>query len=92
MTEVSEFMDQLTPNRRYPVNKTCNEKRLIRRKFMIADINSEDRLVQKTFADLLHDTLGGDSVFAWNDATCCPHGSVGRDLLLPRQTRGEVAV
>jgi hypothetical protein len=26
---------------------------------MITDINSEDRLVQKTFADHLHDMLGG---------------------------------
>src|SRR5882762_1163106 len=46
---------------------------------MITDINSEDRLVQKTFADYLHDTLGWDSVFAWNDETFGPHGTFGRD-------------
>ena len=31
------------------------------------DINSEDRLVQKTFAEHLHDKLGWDSVYAYND-------------------------
>ena len=30
------------------------------------DINSEDRLVQKTFADHLEKALGWDSVYAWN--------------------------
>jgi type I restriction enzyme R subunit len=29
---------------------------------VITDINSEDRLVQKTFADHLHDVLGWESV------------------------------
>ena len=28
------------------------------------DINSEDRLVQKAFADHLHDVLGWESVYA----------------------------
>ncbi len=46
---------------------------------MITDINSEDRLVQQTFADYLHDTLGWDSVFAWNDETFGPHGTLSRD-------------
>ncbi|HJZ57483.1 MAG TPA: hypothetical protein VKE74_21115 [Gemmataceae bacterium] len=40
----------------------------------IADINGEDRLVPKTFADDLHDTLGWESVSAWNDETFGPHG------------------
>src|SRR5437588_664486 len=43
---------------------------------MITDINSEDRLVQKTFADYLHDTLGGDSVYAWNVETRYDHARV----------------
>jgi len=30
------------------------------------DINSEDRLVQKTFAEHLRDKLGWESVYAWN--------------------------
>jgi hypothetical protein len=30
------------------------------------DINSEDRLVQKTFAQHLEDVLGWESVYAWN--------------------------
>jgi type I restriction enzyme R subunit len=46
---------------------------------MITDINSEDRLVQKTFADYLHDVLGWESVYAWNDETFGPGGTLGRD-------------
>ena len=45
---------------------------------MITDINSEDRLVQKTFADHLHDVLGWDSVYAYNDETFGPAGTLGR--------------
>ena len=43
------------------------------------DINSEDRLVQKTFADYLHSKLGWDSVYAWNEETFGPRGTFGRD-------------
>jgi len=46
---------------------------------MITDINSEDRLVQQTFAEYLHDVLGWDSVYAWNEETLGPHGTLGRD-------------
>jgi type I restriction enzyme, R subunit len=46
---------------------------------MITDINSEDRLVQQTFAEYLHDVLGWDSVYAWNQETFGPHGTLGRD-------------
>jgi type I restriction enzyme R subunit len=42
------------------------------------DINSEDRLVQKTFAEHLHDKLGWENVFAWNDETFGPTGLLGR--------------
>lgn len=42
------------------------------------DINSEDRLVQKTFADHLHDELGWDSVYAWNEETFGADGTLGR--------------
>jgi type I restriction enzyme, R subunit len=45
---------------------------------MITDINSEDRLVQKTFADHLHDPLGWDSAYAYNDETFGPNGMLGR--------------
>jgi type I restriction enzyme R subunit len=45
---------------------------------MITDINSEDRLVQKTFADHLHDVLGWDSVYAYSDETFGPAGTLGR--------------
>ena len=43
------------------------------------NINSEDRLVQKTFADHLHDKLDWDSVYAWNNETFGPDGTLGRD-------------
>jgi len=46
---------------------------------MFTDINSEDRLVQKTFADYLHDKLGWESAYAWNDETFGPAGNMGRD-------------
>ena len=39
---------------------------------MITDINSEDHLVQKTFADYLHNTLGWNSAYAWNDEDLWP--------------------
>lgn len=45
---------------------------------MITDINSEDRLVQETFADHLHDRLGWDSVYAYNHETFGPASMLGR--------------
>jgi type I restriction enzyme R subunit len=45
---------------------------------MITDINSEDRLVQKTFADHLQDHLGWESVYAYNTETFGPEGTLGR--------------
>ncbi len=33
---------------------------------MITDINSEDRLVQKMFADHLRDALGWESMYTYN--------------------------
>ncbi|MHB1371631.1 MAG: hypothetical protein ACYCW7_15730 [Pseudomonadaceae bacterium] len=35
----------------------------------LIDINTEDWLVQETFAEHLHDVLGGESVCAHNTAT-----------------------
>jgi type I restriction enzyme, R subunit len=46
---------------------------------MYTDINSEDRLVQKTFVEYLHDSLGWHTAFAWNDETFGPGGNLGRD-------------
>jgi type I restriction enzyme R subunit len=61
---------------------------------MITDINSEDRLVQKTFADHLHNKLGWDSVYAWNDETFGPNGTLGRaserEVLLKRDLRAAI--
>jgi type I restriction enzyme, R subunit len=65
------------------------------------DINSEDRLVQATFAEHLEKVLGWESVYAWNDETFGSHGTLGwadtrkvgltRDQLLPRLMSGEIA-
>jgi hypothetical protein len=43
------------------------------------NINSEDRLVQKTFADHLEKVLGWENVYAWNDETFGPTGTLGRE-------------
>jgi len=58
------------------------------------DINSEDRLVQKTFADHLHDVLGWDSVYAWNEETFGSEGTLGRsdtkEVVLIRDLRAAI--
>jgi type I restriction enzyme R subunit len=58
------------------------------------DINSEDRL-QETFADYLRDALGWDCVYAWNQETFGPDGTLGRtdtrDVVLKRELRAAVA-
>ena len=45
---------------------------------MITDIHSEDRLVQATFAAHLKDNLAWDTVYAFNDETFGPGGTLGR--------------
>jgi type I restriction enzyme R subunit len=42
------------------------------------DINSEDRLVQATFAEHLERVLGWDSVYAYNQESFGPTGTLGR--------------
>ena len=42
------------------------------------DINSEDRLVQATFAEHLERELGWDSVYAFNQESFGPTGTLGR--------------
>src|SRR5215472_14812714 len=44
----------------------------------LTPVNSEDRLVQATFAAHLRDKLGWESVYAWNDETFGPDGTLGR--------------
>ena len=44
----------------------------------ITPVNSEDRLVQATFADHLEQKLGWESVYAWNQETLGPDGTLGR--------------
>lgn len=41
------------------------------------DINSEGRLVQATFAEHLENELGWESVYAWNQETFGPDGTLG---------------
>jgi type I restriction enzyme R subunit len=61
---------------------------------MITDINSEDRLVQATFADHLQAELGWESVYAHNAETFGPGGTLGRaserDVVLVRDLRAAV--
>jgi type I restriction enzyme R subunit len=58
---------------------------------MITDINSEDRLVQKTFAEHLEKALGWDSIYAYKAETFGPQGTLGRvsepDIVLVRDLR-----
>ena len=57
----------------------------------VTPINSEDRLVQATFADHLERVLGWDSVYAWNEETFGPDGTLGRadtrEAVLVRELR-----
>ena len=59
------------------------------------DINTEDRLVQTTFADHLHDVLGWDSVYAWNKESFGAEGTLGRndtkEVVLTRDLRAAIA-
>ncbi|WP_295607913.1 type I restriction endonuclease [uncultured Lamprocystis sp.] len=60
----------------------------------LTDINSEDRLVQQTFADYLHEVLGWDSLYAWNQETFGPDGTLGRndttEVVLVRDLRAAI--
>ena len=55
------------------------------------DINSEDRLVQATFAEHLEQVLGWDSVYAWKHETFGADGTLGRastrEVVLVRDLR-----
>ena len=57
----------------------------------VTGINSEDRLVQQTFAEHLEKVLGWESVYAWNDETFGPDGTLGRatrrEVVLTRDLR-----
>ena len=44
----------------------------------VTPINSEDRLVQATFAKHLEGVLGWDSIYAWNQETFGLGGTLGR--------------
>ena len=44
----------------------------------VTPINSEDRLVQATFAEHLEQVLGWDSIYAWNEESFVPDGTLGR--------------
>lgn len=55
------------------------------------DINSEDRLVQQTFAEHLKEALGWETEYAYNDETFGPDGMLGRtdkrEVVLTRDLR-----
>jgi type I restriction enzyme R subunit len=55
------------------------------------DINTEDRLVQSTFAEHLEQHLGWENVYAYNDETFGPGGTLGRtdthEVVLTRDLR-----
>ncbi len=57
----------------------------------VTSINSEDRLVQVTFAQHLEQALGWDSIYAWNQETFGPDGTLGRantkEAVLTRDVR-----
>lgn len=59
------------------------------------DINSEDRLVQTTFAEHLQHVLGWDSIYAWNQESFGADGTLGRastrDVVLVRDLRTALA-
>lgn len=61
---------------------------------MITDINSEDRLVQQTFAEHLEKVLGWESIYAHNAETFGPAGTLGRaserEVVLTRDLRAAI--
>ncbi|MDD2273241.1 MAG: type I restriction endonuclease subunit R [Desulfuromonadaceae bacterium] len=58
---------------------------------MITDVNSEDRLVQTTFAEHLEKELGWENVYAWNQEDFGPDSLLGRadtrEVVLKRDLR-----
>lgn len=61
----------------------------------LTDINSEDRLVQQTFAEHLEQVLGWESVYAYKAETFGSNGTLGRaserDIVLVRDLREALA-
>jgi len=61
---------------------------------MITNVNNEDRLVQQTFADHLRDSLGWDSVYAYDSETFGANSTLGRatqrDIVLTRDLRSAI--
>ena len=61
----------------------------------VTSINSEDRLVQRAFAEHLEEALHWDSIYAWNQETFGPDGTLGRadtkEAVLTRDLRAALA-
>jgi type I restriction enzyme, R subunit len=57
----------------------------------LTPVNSEDRLVQATFAEHLKDKLGWESIYAFNEETFGQGGTLGRkdttEVVLTRDLR-----
>lgn len=62
---------------------------------VITDINSEDRLVQQTFAKHLEKALGWETIYAYNAAAFGPTGTLAgaskRDVVLALHLRVAIA-
>ena len=60
----------------------------------VTPVNSEDRLVQATFAEHLEQVLGWDSVYAWNLESFGSDGTLGRadtkEAVLTRDLRAAI--
>ena len=58
---------------------------------VITGVNSEDQLVQRTFAEYLEEKLGWESIYAWNQETFGLAGTLGRndtrEVVLTRDLR-----
>src|ERR1700692_891431 len=71
--------------------QTPSEPPPIEEAMAYTDINNEDRLVQATFAEHLEKMLGWESVYAWNQETFGPAGTLGRvdarEVVLTRDLR-----
>jgi len=63
---------------------------------MITDINSEDRLVQATFAEHLEKELGWENIYAWNQEDFGPDSLLGRadthEVVLKRDLRRALVI
>jgi len=63
---------------RWPRSRPPQSRNRADRAWPLSDINSEDRLVQQTFAEHLEQVLDWESVYAYKAETFGPNGTLGR--------------